>query len=67
MNKEIVAIPKDEYELLVKCRHIVESDFEESFSENFIKAVKESEEDYKKKRFVRIKNLQDRKKLFDSM
>ena len=64
---ETVTIPKDEYELLVKCRHIVESDFEEKFSEEFIKDVKESEEAYKNGDFVNVKSSEERKKLFDSL
>lgn len=64
---ETVTIPKDEYELLVKCRHIVESDFEEKFSEEFIKDVKESEEAYKNGDFVNVKNSEERKKLFGSL
>ena len=67
MSKEIVTIPKEEYELLLKCRHIVESEFEEKFSEKFIREIKESEEAYKKGEFVRVKNSEDRKRLFDSL
>lgn len=65
MAKETVTIPKEEYRLLVKCRHIVESEFEEKFSKEFIEEVKESEEAYKKGEFVRVKNSEERKKLFD--
>ena len=67
MDRDIITIPKKEYELLLKCKRIVESEFEENFSKEFIKAVKESEEDYKKGEFVRVKNSEDRKKLFDSL
>ena len=67
MSREIVTIPKEEYELLLRCRHIVESEFEEKFSVKFIKEIKESEESYKKGQFVRVKNSEDRKKLFDSL
>ena len=67
MSKEIVTIPKEEYDLLLKCRHIVESEFEEKFSEKFIREIKESEEAYKKGEFVRVKNSEDRKRLFDSL
>ena len=67
MSKEIVTIPKEEYELLLKCRHIVESEFEEKFSEKFIREIQESEEAYKKGEFVRVKNSEDRKRLFDSL
>ena len=65
MSREIVTIPKKEYELLVKCRRIVESEFEENFSEDFIKAVKESEEEYRKENYLRFKNLEEAKRHFD--
>ena len=65
MSREIVTIPKKEYELLVKCRRIVESEFEENFSEDFIKAVKESEEEYRKENYPRFKNLEEAKRHFD--
>lgn len=67
MSKEIVTIPKDEYELLLKCKHIVESEFEEKFSDKFIKEIKESKEEYENGEFIRVKNSQERKKLFDSL
>ena len=67
MLKDVVTIPKEEYELLIKCKHIVESEFEENFSKQFIKEIKESEEAYRKGEFVKIKNPIDRKKLFDSL
>lgn len=44
MRKQTVTIPKKEYELLLKCRRIIRLDFEEKFSPQFIKEVKESEE-----------------------
>lgn len=67
MAKETITIPKDEYELLVKCRHIIESEFEEKFSEKFIEEVKESEKAYKRGEFVRVNSSEERKKLFDSL
>lgn len=67
MVSEVVTIPKKDYELLVKCKHIVESEFEERFSEEFVRQVKESEDTYKKGNFVRIKNSRERRKLFDSL
>ena len=67
MNKEIVTIPRKEYELLLKCKHIVESEFEEKFSEKFIKEIKESREEYKRGEFTMVKNSADRKKLFNSL
>ena len=65
MASNVVTIPKKEYELLLKCKHIVESDFEENFSENFIKAIKESEEQYRKGNYLRFKNLEEAKRHFD--
>ena len=67
MASDVVSLPKEEYELLVKCRHIVESEFEEHFSEEFISAVKESEEAYTKGEFIVVKNRRQRKKIFDSL
>ena len=67
MGKETITIPKEEYELLVKCKHIVESEFEEKFSEQFIKDIKESEDAYKRGEFVRVKSSEDRKTLFESL
>ncbi|MEK6869178.1 MAG: hypothetical protein AABX74_03045 [Nanoarchaeota archaeon] len=64
---ETITIPKEEYDRLVKCRHIVESEFEEKFSEEFIRDIKESEEAYRKGEFVRVKNSKERRKLFDSL
>ena len=67
MTSDVVKIPKEEYELLLRCKRIVESEFEENFSEDFIKAVRESEEAYKKGEYVRVKNSEERRKLFDSL
>ena len=64
---ETVTIPKEEYERLIKCRNIVESEFEEKFSEDFIRDIKESEEAYRRGEFVRVKNSKERRKLFDSL
>jgi len=41
-----ITIPKEEYEFLLKCKHVIESDFEEKFSEQFIREIKESEKAY---------------------
>ena len=67
MDTEVVTIPKEEYDLLVKCKHIVESEFEEKYSKEFIKDIKESEEAYKKGEHVSVKNSKERRKLFDSL
>lgn len=62
---ETITIPKEEYELLVKCRDIVKSEFEEKFSDEFIKDIKESEEAYKKGEFVRFKDIKKAREFFD--
>ena len=65
MASDVVIIPKKEYELLLKCKHIVESEFEENFSEQFIKAIKKSEEDYRRGDYLRFKNVEEAKRHFD--
>ena len=65
MAHDTISIPKKEYELLLRCKHIVESEFEEKFSEKFIREIKESEEAYKKGDYVRFKNAKEAKKYFD--
>lgn len=65
MTTSVVTIPKEDYELLLKCKHIVESEFEEKFSEKFIKAVKESERAYKEGKYVRFNNVKEAKAFFD--
>ena len=64
---DAVTIPKEEFELLVKCRRIVDSDFEEKFSDEFIKAVKKSEEDYKKGKFIRFSSKEEMIKHLDAL
>ena len=65
MVSDVVTIPKKEYELLLRCKHIVESEFEENFSEDFIKAIKESEEDYREGNYLRFNSVKEAKKYFD--
>ena len=62
-----VTIPKREYDILLKCKRIVESEFEGKFSEQFIKDIRKSEEEYAKGKFVRLKTSKELKKLFDSL
>lgn len=64
---ETVTIPKKEYDRLIKCKRIVESEFEEKFSKKFIEDIKKAEEEYRKGEFVEVKNSEERKKLFDSL
>ena len=67
MTSDAVTIPQEEYEFLLKCRHLVEAEFEEHFSPAFVMAVKESEDAYKRGDVVRVKSREERKKLFDSL
>ena len=62
---QTVSIPKKEYEILIKCRKIVHSEFEERFSKKFIKEVEASEESYKKGKFLQFDNVKDAKKYFE--
>ena len=64
---ETVTIPKKEYELLVKCKRIVESEFEERFSEKFIRDIKKAEEEYKEGNFVRFDSRAAAKEHLDSL
>ena len=64
---ETVTIPKEEYKRLVKCRSIVESEFEEKFSKKFIEDVKKAEEEYSKGNFVRFRDKEEAKKYLDSL
>ena len=65
MTSKLVTIPKEEYDLLIKCKKIIESDFEEKFSEEFILAVKESEKEYRNGEYLKFKNAEEAKKHFD--
>ena len=65
MASDVVSIPRDEFDFLVKCRRIVESEFEEKYSKKFIEEVKASEEAYKKGEFVRFKTVKEAKAFFD--
>ncbi len=67
MESDVVSIPREEFELLVKCRRIVDSDFEEKFTDEFIKAVKKSEEDYRKGRFIRFTGKEEMIKHLDAL
>ena len=64
---ETICIPRKRYEFLIECERLVDMEFEEKFSKEFIKEVRESEEAYKKGNFVRIKSAEDRKRLFESL
>jgi len=64
---ETITIPKKEYKLLIKCRHIVKSEFEERFSKKFIKDVRKAEDKYKKGNFVKFDNKSEATKYLDSL
>lgn len=64
---ETVCIPKERYEYLVKCERLVDMEFEEKFSKEFIDEVKESEDAYTRGDFIKVKNREERKKTFDSL
>lgn len=66
MNQESVQIPKKEYDLLIKCRSLVRSEFEERFSKKFVKDVKTSEQAYKKGDFLNFESAKEAKKYFDT-
>lgn len=67
MTSDTICVSKDEFDLLIRCRQIVRSEFEERYSKDFIASVRESEEAYKKGDFIRVKNSRERRKLFDSL
>ncbi len=66
-DSDTVCIPRKRYEYLIKCERLIDMEFEESFSREFIEEVKESEGAYKTGEFVEVKSSDDRKKLFDSL
>ncbi len=61
---ETVSVPREEYELLLKCRRIVESDFEEEFSEEFIRAIRRSRRAYREGRYRVALNAEERGRIF---
>lgn len=52
--KKPVYLSRERYEYLIECERLVELEFEERFSEAFIKEVKESMKDYKEGRYYGI-------------
>ncbi|MEK6961536.1 MAG: hypothetical protein AABX47_10295 [Nanoarchaeota archaeon] len=64
---DTICIPKEEYDFLIRCRHIVASEFSERFSDRFIAAVKESEESHRRGESIRVNNPPERRALFDSL
>ena len=66
MNKT-VCIPKERYEYLIECERLVDMEFEERFSETFIKEVRESEIDYEEGRFKEFKTMEEVKDYLDNL
>jgi hypothetical protein len=64
---ETVCVPKKRYEYLTKCERLVDMEFEEKFSKEFIAEVRESEEAYKKGKYVEVSGKEERKRLFESL
>ncbi len=64
---ETICIPRERYEYLTRCERLVDMEFEEKFSKEFIAEVKESEEAYKKGKYVEVSDKEERKKLFESL
>ena len=64
---ETICIPRKRYEYLIKCERLVDMEFEEKFSDEFIAEVKESEEAYARGEYIEVKNRREREKLFKSL
>ncbi|MCK5040287.1 MAG: hypothetical protein KAR87_04940 [Candidatus Aenigmarchaeota archaeon] len=64
---ETVCIPRERYNYLTKCEHLVDMEFEEKFSDEFVAEVKESQKAYERGEFVEVNNEEERKKLFESL
>lgn len=64
---ELITIPREEYLFLMRCRHVVESEFEEKFSKKFIQEIKESQDAYRRGDFVKFKNVKEAKAFFDKL
>lgn len=64
---ETVCIPKDRYEFLIGGERLVDMEFDEKVSKKFMQEVKESEDEYRKGGFIKVKDSEHRKKIFDSL
>lgn len=64
---QTITIPIGEYKLLVRCKHIVEADFEENFTEDFIQKIKRIEEDIRAGKKISFKNRADMDKHLEAM
>jgi hypothetical protein len=67
MMSSTICIPRERYEHLIKCEKIVDSEFTEKFSEDFIRSVKESQAEYEKGDYTKIKDKKHRDKIFDEL
>ena len=61
---ETICIPWERYEYLIKCERLVDMEFEEKFSDEFIAEVKESEEAYARGEYIEVNDREEREKLF---
>ena len=64
---ETICIPWKRYEYLIKCERLVDMEFEEKFSDEFIAEVKESEEAYARGEYIEVKDKEEREKLLESL
>ena len=64
---DTICIPRERYEYLIKCERLVDMEFEDLFSDSFVKEVRDSEEDYESGRYDRFKYLKDARKHLDSL
>jgi hypothetical protein len=64
---ETICIPWKRYEYLIKCERLVDMEFEEKFSDEFIAEVKESEEAYRRGKYIEVKDKEEREKLLESL
>ena len=62
-----VCISRERYERLIECEKLVDLEFEERFSEPFIKELRESLKDYKEGRFKRFKTMKEAKRYLDTL
>ena len=64
---ETICIPRQRYEYLLKCERVIDMQFEEKVSKEFIMDVKKSEEAYKKGEYIEVNSKKERKRLFNSL
>ncbi|KAF5437751.1 hypothetical protein C5S35_02465 [Candidatus Methanophagaceae archaeon] len=65
---ETIRSPRKRYEYLIKCERLVDMEFEEKFSDEFIAEVRESEAAYARGEYIEVKDKEERReKLFESL